>query len=129
MAKLAYRRQELLKVDEREQIRRAHFIDGKSIRQIAREGHHHRRTVREAIQDPAPSHYTLHDPRPRPVLGPYTPVIDRWLAQVRAAEQREHHRAANVNTVTGDVNTVTRIVNTLTEHRVHHCGDRRTPTG
>ncbi|HZA23277.1 MAG TPA: hypothetical protein VFA32_11860 [Dehalococcoidia bacterium] len=38
----------VLKVDQREQIRRAYFIEGKSIRQIAQEGHHHRRTVRQA---------------------------------------------------------------------------------
>ena len=48
----------VLKVDQREQIRRAYFIEGKSIRQIALEGHHHRRTVRHALPDspgPGPS--------------------------------------------------------------------------
>jgi transposase len=96
MGKLAYRRQELLKVDEREQIRRAHFIEGKSIRQIAREGHHHRRTVREAIQDPTPPRYTIHIPRPRPVLGPYTSVIDRWLKQDLARPEKQRHTAHRI---------------------------------
>lgn len=40
----------MLKVDEKEQIRRAFFIEGKSIRQIARERRHDRRTVRAAIR-------------------------------------------------------------------------------
>ena len=52
-----------------------------------------------------------------------------FVAQLRAAGQREHHHAAIVNTTTGNVNTVTRIVNTLTEHRVHPRGDRQMPRG
>ncbi len=32
----------MLKVDQIEEIRRAYFIEGKSIRRIAREGHHDR---------------------------------------------------------------------------------------
>jgi len=70
----------VLNVDQKEQIRRAFFIEGKSIRQIARERHHDRRTVRAAIRDAGPSRYKLTQPRPRPVLGPFVAIIDEWLA-------------------------------------------------
>ena len=58
----------MLKVDGIEEIRRAYFIEGKSIRRIAREGHHDRRTVRKALQDSGPPRYRLGQPRARPVL-------------------------------------------------------------
>ena len=62
-----------------EQIRRAFFIDAKSIRRIAREGLHDRRTVRKFLHDAGPPRYTLKVPRRRPVLEPFLPVIDQWL--------------------------------------------------
>ena len=40
---------EMIKVDERERIRRAYFLEGKSIRQIAREMKHSRTTVKNAM--------------------------------------------------------------------------------
>ena len=43
----------LVKTEQRERIRRAYFLEGKSIKQISREFHHTRRTVRKAIRDVA----------------------------------------------------------------------------
>ena len=60
----------MLRVDQREQIRRAYFIEGKSVRQIARERHHDRGTIRKALRDAGPPRYVLRESRPRPVLGP-----------------------------------------------------------
>ncbi len=45
----------MLTVDQREQVRRAYFIEGKSIRRIAREGLHDRRTVRKFLGDAGPT--------------------------------------------------------------------------
>ena len=61
----------MIQVEDREQIRRAYFVEGKSIRQIARELGHSRPTVRQAIESAEPSAYTLTVARPAPVLGPY----------------------------------------------------------
>ncbi len=44
----------MIQVEDREQIRRAYFIDGKSIRQIAKELGHSRPTVRQAIEGSSP---------------------------------------------------------------------------
>ena len=43
---------ELAKTENFERIRQAHFAEGKSIREIAREFHHGRRTIREALGRP-----------------------------------------------------------------------------
>lgn len=41
----------MLTVDQREEIPRAHFIEGRSIRQVPWEGRHDRRTVRKSLED------------------------------------------------------------------------------
>jgi len=103
----------VLKVDQKEKIRRAFHIEGKSIRQIAREQHHDRRTVRAAIRDASPSCYKLTRPRSRPVLGPFVTIIDGWLArdqfsppkQCRTA-RRIYHRLVEEHGYTGGESTV-----------------------
>ena len=82
----------MLRVDQRG-IRRAHFIGGKSIRRVARKGHHDRRTVRNAIQDAGPPRYILRQPRARPVLGPFVAIIDRWLAEDETRPPKQRHTA------------------------------------
>jgi transposase len=86
----------VLKVDQVEQIRRAYFIDGKSIHQIAREGPHHRRTVRKAIQDAGPPRYTMCQARVRPVLGVFVATIDRWLAEDGTKPPKQRHTARRI---------------------------------
>jgi len=103
----------VLKVDQKEQIRRAFFIEGNSIRQIARERHHDRRTVRAAIRDAGPPCYKLSRPRARPVLGQFVAIIDRWLAEdhLSPAKQRHtgrriYHRLVEEHGYTGGESTV-----------------------
>jgi len=103
----------VLKVDQKEQIRRAFFIEGKSIRQIAREGHHDRRTVRAAIRDASPPRYTLSKSRVRPVLGRFVAIIDKWLAddelqpiKQRHTSRRIYHRLTEEHGYTGGESTV-----------------------
>lgn len=71
----------MVSVEDREKIRRAYFIEGKSLRQIARELKHSRKTVRKAIESAEPLPYTLEEPRPSPVLGPHKARIDELLEQ------------------------------------------------
>ena len=103
----------MLKVDQKEQIRRDFFIEGKSIRQIAREGHHDRRTVRAAIRDASPTRYILSRPRVRPVLGRFVVIIDKWLAddelqpiKQRHTSRRIYHRLTEEHGYTGGESTV-----------------------
>ena len=55
--------EEMIRVDERERIRRDYYCEGKSIRQIARVLHHGRDTVRDAIQSAEPGRCMLKAPR------------------------------------------------------------------
>jgi transposase len=71
----------MITVNDRELIRRAHFIDHKSVRQIARELPHSRKTVKQALDSAEPARYTLQMPRVAPVLGPYQARIDQLLAE------------------------------------------------
>jgi transposase len=83
-------------VDQREQIRRAYFVGNKSVRQIAREMHHSRRTIRTAIHDAGPPRYTLSTPRSRPVLDPFLALIDRWLEDDKTRPPKQRHTAHRI---------------------------------
>jgi transposase len=72
---------EMLKVDKIERIRRAYYREGKSMRQIAREYHHSRHTIKKALASPEEGQYTLKEPREAPVLGPYKEQIKELLAE------------------------------------------------
>ena len=62
-------------------VRRAYFIEKESQRQIAKESGHSRKTVRKPIGSAEPAEFTLRQPRPSPVLGPYQERIDELLAK------------------------------------------------
>ena len=61
----------MIKVDQKETLRRFYFIKRHSIRQIAEEFHRSRKTVRKAIADASVPQYRLAAPKPSPVMGPY----------------------------------------------------------
>lgn len=74
----------MIQVEDREHIRRAYYVEGKSIRQIAQELGHARPTVRQALESAEPGTYTRVVARAAPVLGPYRASLDRML------EENEH---------------------------------------
>ena len=81
-------------VDDFAAIRQAHR-DGQSIRHIARRLGVGRDTVRKALQHPEPLAYTLTEPRPAPVFGPFQTIVDAITADdENTAANNEHHRAA-----------------------------------
>ncbi len=71
----------MISVEDREQIRRAYFIEQKSLRQIAGELHVSRKTIAKALASAEADVYTLKAPRPAPILGPYKGRIDELLAE------------------------------------------------
>jgi len=78
-------------VEDKEAIRRAFYIEGKSIREIAREMHHSRKTVRKALAAAEAETYTLTEPRPAPVLGPFKARIDALLAENGNAPRKQRY--------------------------------------
>jgi transposase len=83
--------EEMIRVDDRERIRRAYFLERKSIREIARELNHSRETVKKAIESAEPDEYTLQQPRPAPVLGAYQACIDELLAESARLPRKQQY--------------------------------------
>jgi len=71
----------MIKVDQKERIRRAYYVERKSIRAIAREFGHSRRTVKKAIESAEEGQYTLKKERAAPVLGEYKERIEELLRE------------------------------------------------
>ncbi len=61
----------MLTVDEKEVIRRDYFIHRKSMRQITRDRHHSRKTIRKALYGPGVPVYTRSKPAPKVAIGPF----------------------------------------------------------
>lgn len=85
----------MLTVDDYGAIRRARR-DGLSIRQIARQLNHSRRTVRHALRHAEPHPEPLTRGRPAPRLGPFHDLIDRLLAEDESAPPKQRHTAAQL---------------------------------
>jgi transposase len=86
----------MITVNEKEEIRRAHYLEGKSIRQIQREMGYHRETIRKALEGGEVPRYELQEPHPSPVLDPVKPVIDRWLAEDQDRPVKQRHTAKRI---------------------------------
>jgi len=84
-------------MDEYAYIRTAHRVYGKSIRAIARETKHDRKTVKKALKGQAPT-YTVRVSQPYPVLGPYREIIDAWLGGDREVSKKQRHTAVRIYT-------------------------------
>jgi len=85
----------MLTVEDYGVIRRAHR-DGMSIRAIARQFHHSRRKVRDALASPEPEPYTRTKEADAPKLGPFKPTIDHILAADEQAPPKQRHTAMQV---------------------------------
>ncbi len=83
--------EEMIKVEDRERIRRAYFLEHKSIRKIAKELKHSRDMVKKAIESAEPGEYTLRQPRPAPVLGAYLSRIDELLAENERLPRKQRY--------------------------------------
>ncbi len=71
----------MLKVDEYEKIRRAYYLEHKSIRQIAREQGHSRKTVEKALKGGEPQPYQCKEERPAPILGNSKALIEKLVVE------------------------------------------------
>jgi transposase len=81
----------MIKVEDREKIRRAYFVDKKSQRQIAKELGCSRDSVKKAIESAESGQYTLTRPRPAPVLGPYKARIDELLEENERLPRKQRY--------------------------------------
>ena len=88
----------MIQVDEKETIRRLYFIQRHSIREVAKELRHSRRTVKKAITDASVPEYHLTVPRISPVMDPFKAIIERWLEEDKSQPKKQRHTAHRIYT-------------------------------
>ncbi len=86
----------MIKVEEKEKIRRAYYVEKKSVRQIARELKYARQTVRKAIQSAEPEKYKMKRPRLAPVLGLYKERIKALLAENESMPRKQRYTSHRI---------------------------------
>ena len=69
----------MITLEQYEQIRRMHYLEERSGREIARQLGISRQTVAKALQREQEPEYTLKQPRESPRLGPYKEKLDTLL--------------------------------------------------
>lgn len=85
----------MLKVDQYEYIRTAHRVYGKGIREIARDTGHSRNTIKKSLKEEYIG-YKARESQPYPVLGPYIPIIDKWLESDKENPKKQRHTAVRI---------------------------------
>ncbi len=86
----------MLTVNDWEQIRRAYYVEQKSIREIARETGHARRTVSRMLDAEAPPSYRRSVPKKAHKLGPYKQQIQTLLAQNASLPRKQQWTAPQI---------------------------------
>lgn len=83
----------MISVESKEAIRRAHVIEGKSLRQIERESGHSRRTIQKALGKAEVERYKQDVERAAPVLGPYKARIEALLEENQRLPVKQRYTA------------------------------------
>ncbi len=82
-------------MDQYEWVRTAHRVYQKSIRQIARETGHTRRTVRKVLAGQDPKYRREKEPA-CPVMDPVAGIVEGWLRADREQPVKQRHTAHRV---------------------------------
>lgn len=83
-------------MDQKETIRREYFLNRKSMREIAKELHHGRATIRKAIYDPGIPTYKRSVPAPKRTIGPFLKVVQQWLQEDKQRPAKQRHTAKRI---------------------------------
>ena len=83
-------------MQERNEVRRLYHIEGKSLRAIARQTGFHRETIKRIVAEGGPPEYGRRGEPKRPVLGPFTAIIDEILKQDGQAPPKQRHTAKRI---------------------------------
>jgi len=83
-------------MDEHIQVRRMRFVEGLSLRAISRATGFHRETIQKILACGGGPHYQRRQPPSRPMLGPFTGVIEAMLQGDRQAPAKQRHTAQRI---------------------------------
>jgi transposase len=81
----------MISVEDRAAIRHAYYVEHKTIRQIARDQGVARQTVRKALEAAQAPPYSRSTPRPSPILGPFKPQLDAFLAENQRLPHKQRY--------------------------------------
>jgi len=87
----------MIGMDQYELIRTANRVYAKTIRAIAREYGHSRKTVRKALAGLEPKYRRKKEPF-APVMGPYADIVEAWMKHDLDAPPKQRHTARRVYT-------------------------------
>jgi transposase len=83
---------------DKEYIRKKHFLEGWSIRELSRQLKISRQTVRKMLMDGEIPKYNRQQPKPSPVMDPFKGVIESILKEDETAPVKQRHTAARIFT-------------------------------
>jgi len=86
----------MLTVERRERIRRAYYVEGKSMRQIEEELRHSYWTIRGALDGAAVRAYQLRVVKPAPVLGGYKRRIEELLQESERQPRKQRYTSHKI---------------------------------
>ncbi len=89
----------MISVNQRAAIRRAYYVEHKSMRAIARELHCSRKTVDKALASAEPQPYTRTVPRVAPQLGPFHTRIADLLAENERLPRKQRYTSRKIFTI------------------------------
>jgi transposase len=87
----------MIGMDQYELIRTANRVYAKSIRAIAREYGHSRKTIRKALAGMEPR-YRRHKEPYAPIMGPFASTVEAWLKRDRDIPPKQRHTARRAYT-------------------------------
>src|SRR5713101_12473 len=77
-------------------MRRAYYLEKKSLRQIAREEGYSRVTIQKAISDASPRTYHLTQPRPAIVFGPFQLRVEELMTQNEQLPRKQRYSSHKI---------------------------------
>ena len=83
-------------MNEKEEIRRAVLVEGKSQRQVAKETGHSRQTIKKLLTDGEVPKYRMEKKRESPVLGPYKAILAEWVAEDEKKPKKKRRTATRM---------------------------------
>lgn len=81
---------------ERERIRRAYYVENKSIRQLSREEGLNRITIRKALSNDGVPHRSPAPPKQRPVFGPFQERVEKLLEERERLPRKQRYTSRRI---------------------------------
>jgi len=86
----------VLKMEEKELIRKLVIVQGLSQREVNRRFGWSRDSIADAIRNPELNAYTLKVPRPRPQTDPILPLVKQWLEEDKSKPRKQRHTKTRI---------------------------------